>query len=54
MRTQFIVQESDISRRNEFYDLEDDENILLPIPLDKPNNSILKDYNLGYWNKFVI
>ena len=40
--------------RSEFYELEDDENIFLPIPLDKPNHSALRDYNLGYWNKFMI
>ena len=33
------------------YELVDDENIYLPIPLDRPNNGGGQDVPLGYWNK---
>ena len=33
------------------YKLVDDENIYLPIPLDRPNNGSAPDVSLGYWNK---
>ena len=33
------------------YELVDDENIFLPIPLDRPNNGGGQDIPLGYWNK---
>ena len=33
------------------YELTDDENIYLPMPLDEPNNSYSLDIPLGFWNK---
>ena len=33
------------------YELVDDENISLPIPLDEPNNKFLPEIPLGFWNK---
>ena len=33
------------------YELIDDENIFLPIPLDAPNNWARPEIPLGYWNK---
>lgn len=33
------------------YELEYDENISLPIPLDRPNNPRLPEILLGFWNK---
>ena len=33
------------------YELVDDENIFLPIPLDQLNNPNLPDFHLGFWNK---
>lgn len=33
------------------YELVDDENIFLPIPLDTSNNGETSDIPLGYWNK---
>lgn len=33
------------------YELVDDENIFLPIPLDQPNNKRYQDIPLGYWNR---
>lgn len=33
------------------YELVDDENIFLPIPLDQPNNFRRQDIPLGFWNR---
>lgn len=33
------------------YELVDDENIFLPIPLDQPNNVRRQDIPLGFWNR---
>ena len=33
------------------YELVDDENIFLPIPLDQPNNLRRQDIPLGFWNR---
>lgn len=33
------------------YELVDDENIFLPIPLDQPNNFYRQDITLGFWNR---
>lgn len=33
------------------YELVDDENIYLPIPLDQPNDSLRQDIPLGFWNR---
>ena len=38
--------------KTENYTFEEDENILLPISLDEPNNPFVPDIPLGYWNKF--
>ena len=37
--------------RNSNYNLVDDDNIYLPIPLDQPCKSNARDIPLGYWNK---
>ena len=36
---------------NNSYDFYEDENVLLPINLDTPNNPRFSDIKLGYWNK---
>ena len=33
------------------YELVDDENIFLPIPIDEPNNKYCPEIPLGFWNK---
>ena len=33
------------------YELVDDENIFLPISIDRPNNKQLREIPLGFWNK---
>ena len=33
------------------YELVDDENIFLPIPIDQPNNKDCQEIPLGFWNK---
>lgn len=38
--------------KTENYTFEDDAEILLPIALDEPNNPMIQDIALGYWNKF--
>lgn len=33
------------------YQLVDDENIFLPLPIDEPNNKRISDIPLGFWNR---
>ena len=37
--------------RTSNYELVDDENIFLPIPIDQPNNKDAQEIPLGFWNK---